>query len=168
MWQPTLERVAWHELGHVVVMYRLSAVMKGITLSQNAGTGEWTGVVHGPRANMAPTTDDEWIDVVAADVGGRLCVRAAINRGILAAATAGVELEHGDHGYYGGGSSDHANALKHSARVAGLADWKDAYREGCARAQRVIDADWKNLGQAAVGLAYTKIMVPKAVPQIFK
>jgi hypothetical protein len=105
-----------------------------------------------------PSNRDEWLALVACSWGGKAAVEVAIDRMVLRVAPPGIEIDHGDHGFYGDDNSDHACACEHSAsaQAAGFTnDWKSFYAEGHAAAREVIEANFMKI-ESLVGYLMKK------------
>lgn len=129
IWVASLDRRAWHEAGHLLVGMFRCGVAHGVELLDD---GNARTVPDPGGSYPVPTTEDEWLDVVAWNVAGKVAVKWAIERDLLDPAPVGEESEHGEHGYSGGPESDEAHAKSHAAKVPSMPE-ANALAEGQRR-----------------------------------
>lgn len=109
MWTQSIERVAYHEVGHAVVDQLLSGTTSGCSLSTR--NNEWLGMspplsISTPFVSMGV---DQFRAYVAGLWGGWAAVNLAITSGLLQEEPCWVEARPGDRGFFAGVGSDSDN-----------------------------------------------------------
>jgi hypothetical protein len=153
--QTSVQRAAWHEAGHLAVLYFLCHNAQGAKLEQ-VGNGSWIGqttpnsVSH---ASSKPTKSDDWLKCVAWMHGGRAAIAKALEHKELPLESPGFERNDGDIGFYGDDKSDDAAACLYSTYVSGFDNWKDAYDAGYCLALQTIEDHFDRIRDLARNLA---------------
>ena len=150
-WVAPLDRRSWHEAGHLLVAMSRSGVAHGVELLDN---GDARTIPDQVGNYPSPATEDDWLDVVAWSVAGKVAVKWAIECDLLAPAPAGVEREHGEHGYCGGDGTDEAHAKSNAAKVPSMSE-ADALAEGQRRALETMTAQNENFRNLFWALFYS-------------
>lgn len=161
-WTAPIDRRSWHEAGHLLVAMTRSGVAHGVALLPN---GDAKTIPDPNVRHPAPTTDSDWLDIVAWTVAGRVAVKWAIENGDLDAAPTGVEGDHGEHGYCGGVGTDEAHANTYAANVRSMSA-AEALVEGERRALETITNNNQKLRDLCVAIFYSGALSSNQVRKV--